>query len=98
MKAIIAIAILALGPLHVIGAILENDKPAQTIGEQKKTAYTYIKLSDQWVIFPGLGIGYRSHNGESFHGFDMDLSAYSYWDAGFSCYGKSHYLFYPTKQ
>lgn len=54
-----------------------------------------MKLSDQWLFFPGLGIGYRTHNNN--HGWDVDLSAYSYWvqDSGFSIYGKGHYLFFP---
>ena len=66
---------------------------------EPESHYRYVKLSDQWIyrpIFPGLGVGYRSH--ASRHGWDIDLTAFSYWELGFSLYGKGHYLFYPTQK
>jgi hypothetical protein len=70
----------------------------ETLAEENRISsrYKYAKLSDQWAIFPGFGVGYRSHHNN--HGWNVDLTAYSYWDAGFSLYGKGHYLFYPTQE
>jgi hypothetical protein len=89
MKKIIAAATLFIGSIQATEASMEKDVdlPIQ---------YRYVKLSDQWIFFPGLGLGYRFHNKN--HGFNADLTAYSYWDAGFSLYGKGHYLFYPTRE
>jgi len=100
MKLIVAIMILALEALYAVETTTQDNKALsiQKIEEQENIGYRYIKLSDQWVLFPGLGIGYRSHRENSFHGYDIDLTAYSYWDAGFSLYGKSHYLFYPNQK
>ena len=58
--------------------------------------YGYVKVSDQWILFPGLAVGYHIH--DKHHGLNIDLTAYSYWDAGYSLYGKWHYLYYPTQK
>jgi hypothetical protein len=84
MKRFATITLLLAAPLH----------SQETANED--VSYNYLKLSDQWIIFPGFGAGYRSHNRNG-HGFDADLSAYSYWDMGFSLYAKGHYLFYPRQ-
>ena len=94
MRSIIATAILASGSLCA-NATLQDDN---TQLPQKKSGHIYIKLSDQWLICPGFGVGYRYHRPNSFHGFDVDLTAYYYWDPGYSIYEKAHYLFYPYKR
>lgn len=55
--------------------------------------YGYAKVADQWVLFPGLGLGYRAHGK---FGFDLDFTAYTYWDGGYCLYGKTHGLYFPT--
>ncbi len=69
--------------------------PLAILAQEKKVDYAYVKLSDQWGVFPGLGIGYRCHD---LHGFDVDFTAYTYWDGGYCLYGKTHYLFYPRRE
>ena len=95
MKSIVIAAIIAVGSSCAAAAedcqpeFLPNKK------EQAGSGYGYLKLSDQWVFFPGFGGGYRFHDR---HGFDFDLTAYTYWHSGWLLYGKAHYLFYPQRK
>lgn len=89
MKKITLIAIIFIASIQATEISIEKDA-AQPVH------YKYVKLSDQWILFPGLGFGYRSHNKN--YGFNADLAAYSYLDSGFSLYGKGHYLFYPKEK
>ncbi len=84
---------LALFASHLISTELCNqldlsDKP-------KTLSYPYVKFSDQWIAFPGLGIGYRHHGT---YEFDVDIAAYTYWHSGWTVYGKTHYLFFPNEK
>lgn len=91
MKKIFTAIILFTGFLYATETLPEKDTSSPI-------SYRYVKLSDQWVLFPGLGLGYRSHTEK--HGFDIDLTAYSYWtwNNGFCLYGKGHYLLYHPKK
>lgn len=89
MKKFATAAAFLIASFHINGTSTE-EKTASS------NSYKYLKASDQWAIFPGLGVGYRLHN-QGCHGFNFDLTTYSYWDTGFSLYSKAHYLFYPNQ-
>lgn len=87
MKKLIVILTCFLGSMYALEPCLQDTA--------LPTHYKYVKVSDQWGVCPGLGSGIRFHN--KYHGWNADLAAISYWDGGFSLYGKGHYFYYPKQ-